>query len=566
MEQTNPLKIPAVYKTDNPNEHLLLVEVLTNDGKYHDHLMPRAWMSDPRKIVAELYSIDAALPADEKAARDLVKAILATEGNAKRKRLTDKTGWADAENYVRPEMTYGPAAQKIRHRQNILNSRKKPGPKRREILRKQRAEQLESWKNGISPLCEASSYATFAIGLALSGPILSFFSPPTGLVFNTSGPSGSGKSSILTVAQSVVCSPNKLGGLDVTQTRLEELAAEANDSFLALDDMGTAELSTAGIRLLIKALSYSVRDGKGRQRSKTYDAAVGHDTLNWRVSVLTNSEERLSAYDAKMRNSGELNRFVDVFVPDKGEGGVLDLLTESQESFNQDAATIISTATKAASENHSVCLERFLRALTKDSAKSKKFVLAHQARFCAKVRKNPAYDSIQDRYVQAFGKVYAALQLAVRIKAVPFDADHAKRCAMKVFEQSELVRAPGHAQHSSCGALVDKLLAHVISSELCPLVQRGETPQAANLWCFKRRKGGTVRIYVSPNGLERFFGQADAKRLEKHLVSTGVQIADTDGNDRAQVGCPWIDPPTKRPRLIELDEDLLREMISSAKP
>lgn len=539
MPKSQVLTIKAVYQTDNPNEYVMLFRVLTARGKYANVFVPKAWVHEPRKILTQLANIDAALPTDSKEALDLIRAAIAKEGKVPRKRLTKKTGWVDENTYVLAHKSYGLGGNQIRHLQDIQNPNATASP-----------GSIKGWKDGVADLCRGSSYVTFGIGIALVGPTLAFYFPATGLVFNMCGRSGGGKSSTMIVTQSVVGSAAKLRGADATKAGLENLATRLSDGLVTLDDLGSAEDSSKGLQSLIKYMSYSLRDGKGKLRSDHYNNLTGQENEHWLVAAMTNSEVPISLMANGQRKAGEEVRYIDYSIPPMEEGGILDLWFDNPEGFEADPGTIIKSATVAAEQNNGACLDGLLTHLTQDVAQSKSLANLYCKRFYKLIRKDPAYESIQDRYIEAFGKVYAALRLAVRYKAVPFDAKHVRKSVMTVFAQSELVQG----QDRLVVPIVGRLLDHIHSGSNCPVVPKGTEPRKNHgLWCFSRAFEGQMRVHIDPEGLAQHFGQVQAKLLENLLLSEQIQIRSPNGNPRAQVFCPWLVQGTKRPRLMVLD-------------
>jgi len=213
-----------------------------------------------------------------------------------------------------------------------------------------------------------------------------------------------------------------------------------------------------------------VLDPKGRIRSDYYNKLTGQKNEHWLVAAMTNSEVPISLLAKGQRKAGEEIRYIDYSIPPKEDGGILDFWVDNPEGFEGDPKTIIQTATMAAEKNNGACLDAFLTHLTQDVAQSKRLANRYCNRFCNLIRKEPVYDTLQDRYIEAFGKVYAALRLAVRYEVVPFDAKHVRKSVMTVFAQSELVQgqdgfvATAMRPHSGRSWLLSMILEAAIRS------------------------------------------------------------------------------------------------------
>ena len=108
-----------------------------------------------------------------------------------------------------------------------------------------------------------STYLAFGLGVALAAPLPTYlklyrddadeviaFLTETA-VFNLSGDSSSGKSSVGLAAISLGGSPERAGTLDFSPRGLAELASDSNDLVLVLDDTEKAE---DGPGVLVRAL------------------------------------------------------------------------------------------------------------------------------------------------------------------------------------------------------------------------------------------------------------------------------------------------------------------------
>jgi Domain of unknown function (DUF927) len=98
-----------------------------------------------------------------------------------------------------------------------------------------------------------STYLAFGIGVALAAPLPSYVNLRRAAdddlaplvretaVFNLSGISSSGKSSVGLAAVSLAGSPDRAGTLDFSRRGLAEMASDSNDLLAVLDDTEKAE-------------------------------------------------------------------------------------------------------------------------------------------------------------------------------------------------------------------------------------------------------------------------------------------------------------------------------------
>jgi hypothetical protein len=544
MKKVPLVSFEAEVQTDDPQKFEILVKYRTEAGIRY-LLLPRSGKRSIRTIRRTLDDCGAILPDKSGEADRLITDAFAQAPSSKL-RVTERCGWLADSVFVLPHKTFGMAKIPFMHRNRILNFGNGSGPE----------GNLDDWKAGVHQLCLASNYATFAIGLALVGPLLTFLNQRTGLAFNFGGESGAGKTTVLQLAQSVVGkadydSPPRL---DITPTALEELAYECNDGFLPLDEFGTAELSLEDRKRLRTAVSYKLRDGIGRRRSKSGAAIVGQSDLRWRVVVLTSSEYPLS--EMGKRRPGEEARFIDIVVPSRQAGGVLDRLSELDDALSGDA--IFGSATIAIASNYGVARDALVEKIIGDVPRYAKKAKRRCDKFVSMVSV-PTFRPVQARYKEAFGKVYAALLLAVDLKLVPFDRKHAKRAVLAIYRRSELQLVQSPAGHESL-----KKLAGVLNDEdQCPRWAKGEPLPTADIWALRCDNVGQPEFYIEPKKFEHFFGRAEAKAIEAHLLANGVQLRDPTGKARRQPpGKPFASAANKRPRVIVLDAGKFTAMIA----
>lgn len=546
MSDVPVIRLLTIYETDDPNNHQFLFGVRKGSGEQAKILVPTALRHDIPRIRSLFNGADVALPANSKKASALIEATTTEEPELGWKRLTDKTGWLDDE-YILSHKTYPYRSKATQHRDAVCAVAKNP-----------RSGSFKAWKDGIQEICHASSYATFAIGLALVGPLLKFLPQATGVAFNFSGESGTGKTSVMQLAQSVIGPPNDLHGTDITLTALEEKAARANDGFLPLDDFGGADSAPQGKDKLIKAMSYKVRDGRARTRSAHYEQTTGQNADKWRVAVLTNSEVPLAQLTHTKRNQGEVIRFIDIFVPGRVEGGVLEIASSNaSEQERTDPKELFNHLSVAIEKNYGKCFGFFMQRFTEDIEGNAEYAKKRCAAFVNLVQSSSKFAPTQRRYAEAFGKIYAALVLAAKFKMVPFTKEHAQRCVVNLYRKSELQHAKPPVVDQYLGTLID-----LIDDEtLCPKLRKGEEPGRVGVWAFRRQFSYGNRIYLSPEGLARHLkSKEDLKLLEKIFLKAGIQIKATDGSPRQQVSAPWLNRNICRPRLIVLDERKLRRL------
>lgn len=158
---------------------------------------------------------------------------------------------------------------------------------------------LVDWQREVAAYCTDNTILQAAVCVALAGPLIRTFQNPVGVHFV--GPTSVGKSTALAVASSVWGSGSAAQGFmrtwKSTQNGLEAIAAERNDTFLPLDEIGEANEKDIG-----KAV-YALSNGIGKVRANVHGKA--RETATWRVATLSTGE---SSLDTLMGRQGEVSR------------------------------------------------------------------------------------------------------------------------------------------------------------------------------------------------------------------------------------------------------------------
>jgi uncharacterized protein DUF927 len=146
-------------------------------------------------------------------------------------------------------------------------------------------------------LARKSTYLAFAIGVALIAPLPSYIRLfrreerevedllSETAVFNFSGESGSGKSSVERAAMSLIGSHHRSGTFDCSRRGLAEMASDSNDLLLVLDDTENAENGADVLVKTLKGIVHMVPGGRSKKISRGVDQTRFPD-LRWSSFML----------------------------------------------------------------------------------------------------------------------------------------------------------------------------------------------------------------------------------------------------------------------------------------
>lgn len=177
---------------------------------------------------------------------------------------------------------------------------------------------LEQWQEEIGEVCIGNPLLIFCCGAALSAPLLSS-SGVENTIFHIYGDSGSGKSTALKVATSVLGDESIMRTWLSTANGLAAAAALHHDVPLFLDELSQARAED------VDTAVYSICNGRPKLRAnETGQLAIGEP---WRTIALSNGEVTLEEHMAQLGKvplAGQLSRVVEI--PAVGQHGVFDAL------------------------------------------------------------------------------------------------------------------------------------------------------------------------------------------------------------------------------------------------
>ncbi|HDX8358201.1 DUF927 domain-containing protein [Aeromonas veronii] len=177
---------------------------------------------------------------------------------------------------------------------------------------------LEQWQEEIGKVCIGNPLLIFCCGVALSAPLLSS-SGVENVIFHLYGDSGSGKSTAMKVATSVLGDEPLMRTWLSTANGLAAAAALHHDVPLFLDELSQAKAEDADVAV------YSICNGRPKLRSnETGQLAMGE---SWRTIALSNGEVTLAEHLAQLGKeplAGQLSRVIEI--PITGQYGMFDTL------------------------------------------------------------------------------------------------------------------------------------------------------------------------------------------------------------------------------------------------
>lgn len=315
------LEVLALGRDTQDKGGALLLEFDSKFGPRRRWLMPLSMLAgDGTAYRSELLDMGFMAPTDQNRRRWLTEYLISRKP-AELVRLVDKVGWY-GRAYVMPRETLLPPDAAEGESITFHTDGQM------EETFSQRGT-LTQWQERIGALCRGNSRLTFAVCVALAGPVLAWVPPVEGGGWNLRGDSSSGKTTALRVCASVYGGRQFLQQWRASDNGLEGQALQYSDACLPLDELGQLDPRVAG------EAAYMLANG----RMKTRGAARGGNrkVKDWRLLFLSAGELSLAQHmneAGKTTRAGQELRMIDM-PADAGAG--LGLF-ETLHSFDGGAA------------------------------------------------------------------------------------------------------------------------------------------------------------------------------------------------------------------------------------
>jgi hypothetical protein len=486
------------------------IEVKFRDvnGKWSNAILPRGIIRSGVGALEELLNRGAHIPTGTGAGGQL--ASLLSVPPERTYRITGKTGW-HGKSFVLPDVTIGPDADTLVHRE------RKSGP----TTEPPTQGNLDGWLDGLREPCHASSYLTFAIGLAFAGPLRHLVGQDEGAIFYLRGESSTGKTltelaGLSTIERAI---RDSLLTHDATDRRIEEDCAAHNDLLQVIDEISRENSSQAECRAKVRRLAHKIAGGGGRRRSAKARQDADLADLHWRLSCFWSGEHSLGVeFLGDVRTRGELVRLIEIPVPEP-EDGIFDRLGSVQLSRTK----LVLRAEEIVKENFGHAIRALIKQLVADRKNHTQRATKLMERFLEKV--GAGSDPWTRRFAGKFAIVYAAAKIAAELKLAPWSSDHPLKCVVRLYKRArELIVTPEEALQD----LLHQLAKNAESTDRFPEFEKGKTP--ANLtkaaWGVRSKaRDGTQFLAAETSRLDRLVRPAHhADRVRKLLAAGGYTV------------------------------------------
>jgi Domain of unknown function (DUF927) len=284
-------------------------------------------------------------------------------------------------------------------------------------------------------LATESTYLAFAIGVALAAPLPSYVSVRRSsdddlgplvretAVFNFSGTSSSGKSSVCLAALSLAGSPDRAGSLDFSKRGLAEMASDSNDLALVLDDTEKADEGT-----LVKTLKIVVHFLPGGQSKQISSGADKFPPLHWSTFGLSSSPRsiaRLARDNRWTMTAGDKVRLFNISVPGPDKGGVFDRMKCEPAERAKHSVELINKLERGFTNHCGHVIPLWVQHLMAEDRSAEIIELVDK--FVHHV--GASGHGWEVRFAQKFGVVYAAMNMGIDAGLLPWPKSLPRRAA-----------------------------------------------------------------------------------------------------------------------------------------
>jgi len=494
----SPLKVSALTRDIKSTRWGRYVEVLDDDGITHSFAMPMEQLIG-KSFINPLVNRGLTFSLD--GVKD-VNDYLMKAKPIQRARSVSKTGWYE-NLFVLPNKVIGETDEQVVY-QNSSST----------LCNFEELGVLKQWQDNVSSLAKGNTRLAFGISTAFATMVLPLVGGESGGIHFRGG-SSRGKTTILTIAKSVLGNPESLPRWSSTVNGLEALASNHNHTLLCLDELSQlAEVSPKNAGEAV----YQLGNGQGKQRMKNNGELS--EATSWQLLYLSTGEVSLQSVfkTAGLQvRAGQEVRFIDLPADASAGLGAFDTVQNFPDG-NHFSLAIKESALKY----YGTAATAFLEKVTADYEGVKQQLINNMAEFIALLDLTNADPQVQ-RVAQRFAQIAASGKVATTFGITGWDEDEAYNAALACF--SSWMDARGGDGSQEAKTALEQVAGKLISWG--PL-RFSTTGQAAarngQVWGVKDDNF----FHVYPEIFKTVLCQGlDVKTVENTLLDVGVLIPST---------------------------------------
>jgi putative DNA primase/helicase len=517
-----PLHVDAVTRNEGQDgDYGRLLRLRNEDDKWLTWAMPNELLAGrPDAILAVLLSMGLNLDYKRRAQ---VCQYIAAQHPKRRVIAATSSGWHTPELFIMPRERIGNGEAIFQTETANVDDYRQGGT-------------LDGWQTSIGAKCKGNPLLLLSVCAALAGPLL-YHVQRQGGGFHIVGDSSTGKSSAILAGASVWGHGGDFKRTwRATGNGLEGIAAQRNDTLLALDEIGEADPREIG------AVVYAMANGTGKARASRTGAARA--ARRWRIMLFSSGELGLSALMAeggKRSRAGQAIRLLDI--PARRTYGAWDNL------HGMAGGREFSDAIQRASVTHfGHAGPEFIRQLlaSGDVGKLPEWLAAMTAKY-------PSASGQEGRAAERFALVAMAGELAIKYGVLPLPAGHIQAAMLGLFDLWRTGRGTGLSEDMQIlKCISDYIDRHGDTRFSNADDPNGHARDRAGYWV--DTPTGRLFLFNRP-GLEEAAKGYDLDRVVQALDSVGAIAKREHGKHQHKKCLPdgtkprfyWIDPAKLEP-------------------
>ena len=432
--------------------------------------------------------------------------------------------------------------------------------------------------NDVLRLATRSTYLAFGIGVELAASLPTYLKLRAGqngalrvqlltetAVFNLSGPSSSGKTSVIKASMSSGRDPDDAGIFNFSARGLAELASDSTDMLLGLDDTENAD--SAELVKALKAVVHTVPGGRSKIISRGVDQSK-FPQLRWSTFGLCSSPKSIAALAAQHRwklTRGDKVRLPNITVPGPDQGGIFDRIPGPRSMRAKKSVKLIAQLERGYSNNCGHVFPEWIFYLFRRDYSPQIVRLVEKF-----VRHVGAQDhGWENRFAKKFGMTYAALKLGVQSGLLPWPKKLALQVTTKCYRKARQAAKTDQERERDA----PKRLARLVGQphrvvKVQNLSYNKPVRVTRRTMALQFKEGGRIKLGVLDSALQDILGSNRAKRI----FITGLTKAGLVAGGHGHAGTVQKRIPIERggriitkPRLWKIDLDKLRAHVSTKK-
>lgn len=484
-----PLHVDAVTRSESQDSNYgRLLRFRNADQKELSWAMPNELLAGKPDSILEVL-LGMGLDVEYKR-RVQICQYVASQYPKRRVIAATSTGWHTPQLFIMPKQNIGTGDA-------IFQSDSANGDEYR------RGGTLEGWQSSIGTWCAGNPLLMLSVCASLGGALL-FHVQRQGGGFHAVGDSSTGKSTLVLAGCSVWGhGENFKRTWRATGNGLEGIAAQRNDTLLALDEIGEADPREIG------AVIYAMANGTGKARASRSGAARA--SKRWRVMLLSSGELGLSAMMAeggKRSRAGQEIRLIDI--PARRCFGAWDDL------HGMSGGREFSDAIQRASvTDHGHAGPAFIHKLLEQN--QLEALPSRLTQLCAQY---PCSNGQESRAAERFALVALAGELAIEYSILPLAVGQVQAAMLELFDIWRAGRGEGPSEDRQIlRSIADFIARHGDTRFSSARAIHGEARDRAGYW--EEHPAGRFFLF-SRTGLEEAAKGYELNRVMLALDSVGA--------------------------------------------